>query len=374
MPASRITIPVLAIVFLLLPAVTAHGRTVEIAEFRLSAAKAATLSDRWADRILARHATGTWAPLRHDLTDRDLATMGLPPHRVLAKRRYRRPTAVRNGRLVVLGASKRGANGKGGKPSGDGSGSSSAVTTFAGTGFFGIRPGAWYLIITDKGVSWCSLAHVYGASGSYAVSTAGHCGKVGDVATMIGVVGNRTPVLLDIGKFSKSTGDGGIGRDWALISVPSGLQHLVTPTMAFWGGPIGMYTATGEVLGVDLSRGRISPNPDPVLVQQIVHYGHGLGVGTGGTPRSGTAITWRKDYFTFFGVLSPGDSGSGSNTLTGDTLGANREAAGINTHIYVDPSMRTGTGVMAGTRATLVSATLANGQILPYPLPIPAAP
>lgn len=384
MPASRITIPMFAIVLVLLSAATAHGRTIEIAEFRLPAAKAAALGDRWVDRVLARHATGTWAPLRYDLTDRDLATMGLPPHRVLAKRRYRRPTAVRNGRLVALASPKRkgpgqsdkpsGEGGKGGKPSGEGDGSSPALTTFAGAGFFGIRPGAWYLIITDKSVSWCSLAHVYGSPGNYAVSTAGHCGKVGDVATMIGVVGNRTPVLLDIGKFSKSTGDGGIGRDWALISVPSGLQHLVTPTMAFWGGPIGMYTATGEVLGADLTRGRITPNPDPVLVQQIVHYGHGLAVGTGGTPRSGTAINWRKDYFTFFGVLSPGDSGSGSNTLTGDTLGANREAAGINTHIYVDPSLRTGMGIMAGTRATLVRASLANGQILPYPAPIPAAP
>jgi hypothetical protein len=102
-----------------------------------------------------------------------------------------------------------------------------------------------------------------------------------------------------------------------------------------------------------------------------VHYGHGVGVGTGGTPRSGTAINWQPDHFTFFGVITPGDSGSGSNTLTGDTLGANRQAAGINTHLYVDPSLKTGVGLMAGTRATLVNGTLANGQILPYPAPTP---
>jgi hypothetical protein len=110
--------------------------------------------------------------------------------------------------------------------------------------------------------------------------------------------------------------------------------------------------------------------PDPTLVQQVVHYGHGAGIGTGGTPRSGTAITWRPDMFAFFGAITPGDSGSGSNTLTGDTVGANREAAGINTHIYVDASLRTGVGLMAGTRATQVG-TVANGQILPYPAPTP---
>jgi hypothetical protein len=108
-----------------------------------------------------------------------------------------------------------------------------------------------------------------------------------------------------------------------------------------------------------------------MLVQQIVHYGHGLGLGPGGTPRSGTAIAWQPDHFSFFGAISPGDSGSGSNALTGDTVGANRQAAGINTHIYVDASLRTGVGTMAGTRATLVPGTLANGQLLPYPAPTP---
>jgi hypothetical protein len=33
--------------------------------------------------------------------------------------------------------------------------------------------------------------------------------------------------------------------------------------------------------------------------------------------------------------------------------------------------MRTGVGILAGTRATKVPATLANGQILPYPVPLP---
>jgi hypothetical protein len=141
--------------------------------------------------------------------------------------------------------------------------------------------------------------------------------------------------------------------------------------MAFWGGPIGMYRETGEVVAFDSETGTLSADPNPLLVQQIVHYGHGAGIGAGGTPRSGTAITWQERHFAFFGAITPGDSGSGSNTVTGDAIGANRQAAGINTHIYVDGSLETGLGLMAGTRATLVPGTLANGQIVPYPAPTP---
>ena len=178
-------------------------------------------------------------------------------------------------------------------------------------------------------------------------------------------------MLIDFGKFTTSTRDAGIGKDWALIGVDSTWQNLVTPTMAFWGGPIGMYRATGELVSANTVQGSVSVDPNPTLVQQIVHYGHGAGIGAGGTPRSGTAINWRSNYYTFFGAITPGDSGSGSNTLTGDAVGANRQAAGINTHIYVDGSLRTGLGTMAGTRATLVNGTLANGQLVPYPIPTP---
>jgi hypothetical protein len=295
------------------------------------------------------------------------------------------PTAIlRNGKMKRLAtraqmaaAAKGGGGGKGGG-SGSGTAAGPSLVAFAGTGFFGIRPGGWLLLFNDNSIGWCSFAHVYGTPGAYKISTAGHCGKVGDTATVIGLVGGKdvggapVPVLMDIGKFTSSTGDAGIGRDWALITVDPLYQNLVTPTMAFWGGPIGMYTATGEVLHVDPSgKTPLTVTPNPTLVQQIVHYGHGVGIGAGGTPRSGTAITWLPDHYSFFGAITPGDSGSGSNTVTGDTVGANREAAGINTHIYVDGSMKTGVGYLAGTRATLVNGTLANGQILPYPAPTP---
>jgi hypothetical protein len=354
-------------------ATSAEARTVKVGEFKLSAKRMKALRTDWVNRIQAHYPKGSWAPMKFNLSNRDLRLMGLPSKRVLLSHHYRTPTAAySNGKLVRLGARKR--------PSGSASAAAApGLVTFAGTGFFGIRPGAWLLFINEQqgSVGWCSAAHVYGSPGAYQISTAGHCGNAGDTVTMIGALSDKTflgapvPVLMDIGTFSSSTGDAGIGKDWALISVASQYQNLVTPTMAFWGGPIGMYTATGEVVGLDTTTGNVSVNPNPTLVQQIVHYGHGAGVGAGGTPRSGTAINWRPTYFTFFGVITPGDSGSGSNTLTGDTVGANREAAGINTHIYVDGSMKTGLGLMAGTRATLVNGTLANGQILPYPAPTP---
>ena len=359
---------------------TAHAKTYKVGEFKLPESRIDQLRDRWANQIESRYAAGSWAPLSYELSNRDLKLMGLPPKRVLLKQRYRKPTAVYpSGRMVKMRTKP--PSGRGGGGSGSDSGSTNAAATpivsFAGTGFFGIRPGAWVLLMNGGSIGWCSLAHVYGTPGSYKISTAGHCGNVGDTATVIGALGDKTvngvpvPVLMDIGRFSSSTGDGGIGNDWALITVDPPYQPLVTPTMAFWGGPIGMYTPTGEVVAINTNNGEISVTPDPALVQQVVHYGHGTGIGAGGTPRSGTAITWKPDHFAFFGAITPGDSGSGSNTLTGDTVGANREAAGINTHIYVDGSMRTGLGVMAGTRATKVNGTLANGQILPYPAPTP---
>ncbi|MEA2442775.1 MAG: hypothetical protein QOJ12_67 [Thermoleophilales bacterium] len=355
------------------PSAVAKTRTYTLGEFKLPDARIDQLRDRFVDQISARYPAGSWAPMKYELSNRDLKLMGLPSKQVLLSHRYKHPTAVYpSGRMLRLSTQARGRKG-----GGSASAAATPIVAFAGTGYFGIRPGGWLLLMNGGSIGWCSFAHVYGTPGTYKISTAGHCGKVGDTATVIGALGDKTvagvsvPVLMDIGKFSSSTGDGGIGNDWALITVDPPYQPLVTPTMAFWGGPIGTYTATGEVVSADLVNGGVSVTPNPTLVQQVVHYGHGAGLGAGGTPRSGTAITWRPNYFAFFGAITPGDSGSGSNTLTGDTVGANREAAGINTHIYVDGSLRTGLGLMAGTRATLVAATLANGQIVPYPAPTP---
>jgi hypothetical protein len=359
------TVAALSLLTLTATGSAAQAKTYKVGEYKLPERNIDQLRNRFADQIESRYAQGSWAPMKYELSNRDLKLMGLPSKRVLLKQRYRKPTAVYpSGRVQRLRV-------KGGRAQLNAA--ATPVVSFAGAGFFGIRPGAWVLLMNGGSIGWCSLAHVYGGT---SIATAGHCGNVGDTATVIGALGDKTvaglpvPVLMDIGKFSSSTGDGGIGNDWALISVDAPYRPLMTPTMAFWGGPIGMYTPNGDVVGADLTTGEISVTPNPTLAQGIVHYGHGTGIGAGGTPRSGAAISWKPDHFVFFGAITPGDSGSGSNTLTGDTLGANREAAGINTHIFVDGSLRTGLGVMAGTRATK-AGTVTNGQILPYPAPTP---
>lgn len=329
------------------------------------------LRDAWIARLVAEHPEAGWAPLRTELNDEDLELLGLPPRDWLLSHRFPEPTMVsRDGTAepVELPSLQptRGTLGP-------------TVATYAGLGCFGIRPGAWLLLITGNSIGWCSMAHVYGTPGNYQISTAGHCGKVGDVATVIAALGNRAgllnPILLDFGKFAK-VNDGGLGKDWALISIDAAWQSLVSPTMCFWGGPRGMYTKVGAT--VTLQANRLPPsvtlNADPFLAQAIVQYGHGTGVGTGGTPRAGAAIAWMSSHFMFVGAITPGDSGSGSNTLTGDTVGATMEAAGINTHLWIDVLMRSGIGIMGGTRATQVPATLANGQIVPYPVPAPGLP
>ena len=376
--AGVVALALMALVVPGAPATDTAATPVQLDEFRLSTSTMDVLRGRWLDQLESTYGAGHWAPMRMVLDDADLALMGLPPKRVLTSHRYPEPTW-----FDAQGNPHR----AGGKTKGGGGSttSDSGVVAVAGAGWAGIRPGALLLTITSNEVGWCSAAHVYGSPGSYQISTAGHCGKTGGIVTMIGAVGSHrdpitgapVPVLLDIGKYSKSTGDAGLGKDWALIGVYSNLQNLVTPTMALWGGPKGMYTKTGEVASVSFGRSLI-PTPsvtaDPFLAQDIVHYGHGTGIGTGGTGRTAAVIAWRTNHYMFTGAITPGDSGSGSNTLTGDSVGAERECAGINTHLWIDSLMRDGIGIMGGTRCTQVQATLADGQLIPYPAPAPGLP
>ena len=100
--------------------------------------------------------------------------MGLPPKRVLLSHRYRvRPRSVRMAAWSGSAGAARAAQGG----CGHGGGRPRRCVTFAGTGFAGIRPGAFLLLINDGSIGWCSMAHVYGSPGGYSVSTAGHCGK-----------------------------------------------------------------------------------------------------------------------------------------------------------------------------------------------------
>lgn len=180
-----------------------------------------------------------------------------------------------------------------------------------------------------------------GSGSGFFIGTAGHCGKAGDPVVML-----FAPVgLVRIGKISKST-DGGVGNDFALIAIDPALNKWVSPSLAYWGGPTGVYTGTG-----------------PAAVQ---HAGWGLVVGTGGTPRAGLGLVWTADQWRFESAIAPGDSGSGAIVAGG--LGA-----GNITHIVVN-TRHSPPAYMAGTAMTKImrmvgSLQLATCAAVPWPAP-----
>jgi hypothetical protein len=188
-------------------------------------------------------------------------------------------------------------------------------------GEIGIRPGSW--MIAPAG---CTMNFVFGSPGSYSIGTAGHCGKSGeDVVLLTLAPGGANPVLVELGSVQKSV-DGGIGNDFALVSIRPELQSWVSPTIAVVAGPCGSYSGSG---------------PEPVF-----HYGHGLAVGSGGTPRAGLALKWESSAFGWSGAAAPGDSGSAVRVNTG------MQAAGDLTHLVVDTTWLP--SYIAGTRMSRI--------------------
>ncbi len=203
--------------------------------------------------------------------------------------------------------------------------------------FTGIRPGSWMI-----SPAWCTLSFVFG-SDAY-IGTAGHCTSVGDEVTIIAAPG----VLMNIGRTVQSI-DNGIGDDFALIEIHPEMVEFVNPSMAIVAGPTG--------------------SKAPAFGDPILHVGHGVVVGTGGTARPGL-VTWLGEQgseasgYGWDGAASFGDSGSGVRAVNG-------EAVGNLTHLVV------GTGylpaVIAGTEIDrilqIAGAPLATATLVPNPLP-----
>jgi hypothetical protein len=188
-------------------------------------------------------------------------------------------------------------------------------------GEIGIRPGSW--MIAPAG---CTMNFVFGSPGSYSIGTAGHCGKAGENVVLLTLApGGANPVLVELGTIQTSV-DGGIGNDFALVSIRPELQSWVSPTIAVVAGPCGSYAGSGP--------------------EAVFHYGHGLAVGTGGTPRAGLALRWESSAFGWSGAASPGDSGSAVRVNTG------MQAAGDLTHLVVDPAWLP--SYIAGTRISRI--------------------
>jgi len=182
----------------------------------------------------------------------------------------------------------------------------------------GIRPGAW--MIAPYG---CTMNFIFKKSGSYGIGTAGHCvDKLGQEVVLLTVApGGSNPVLVEVGTV-QARQDNGIGADFALVSVRPQVSSWVDPTIAVVAGPCGAYSGSGP--------------------ETVAHYGHGLVIGTGGTPRAGVALTWKNASYGWDGAAIFGDSGSPVR-VTG------LAAAGNLTHLVVDsrwlPSFIVGTRI-----------------------------
>lgn len=189
-----------------------------------------------------------------------------------------------------------------------------------------LRPGA-QLIINNAAL--CTANWVYrDEAGALYLGTAGHCAVPGDVVASPGVASK-------IGDVAFSTGNGGVGNDFALIRIDPALYSIVTPTMCHWGGPVA-----------------VSQDSDFALAPgfPVLHYGWGLGLGQAGPatrPRAGftQGRTMSEASFVAEILIGPGDSGSAIQLSSGRVVG-------IVTHglILPQPAPNVGAGLGLGTR------------------------
>lgn len=224
-----------------------------------------------------------------------------------------------------------------------------AIADVPVSGYVGIRPGSE--MISPAG---CTMNFVFRKSGVSAIGTAGHCvDKVGQPVTLLTVApGTNNPVIVTIGNVI-SRSDNGVGSDFALVSIKPELQSWVFPTIAQVGGPCGSYTADGTAPDVNGWNPFVKGENPIEAGESIHHYGHGLGIGTGGTSRAGVATAWTTDAFYWAGAVIFGDSGSAARV-------GNFQAAGDVTHLIVNLKFA---AYNAGTRITKM-LSLASGWSL----------
>ena len=214
-------------------------------------------------------------------------------------------------------------------------------------GEVGIRPGSWMI-----SPYWCTMNFIFRKKTTLAIGTAGHCIEAGEPVVLLTLAptgGN--PVLVQLGRVLLHW-DAGIGRDYALVEIPRSRYEWVFPTLAVVGGPCGVYTGG-------------SPQP-------VAHYGHGIGLGTGGTPRAGVGIEssqpqgfqlqWDADSYAWAGAIASGDSGSGVRVATMQAVGNLTHGLAVNVPVP-QPSV-----IAWGTRITKVTSQgwrLINSPLCP---------
>lgn len=253
----------------------------------------------------------------------------------------------------------------------------------------GIGPGTWLISLfctsvggvqVPDGFAWCTANFVFQSGGSYGLGTAGHCAAKDALASPVTAVvtpppevcadgGSCAPGLYAIGTF-KVVHNGGLGDDFALISIDPAFNSWLRPTMPVFGGPTGSYT--GGLAGVSaqsVSAGPVTallPGYTPAVVG---HCGHGVVVGTGDTCRTSAGLFASSTWYAWYGASTPGDSGSGVEIL-GDyasPLNAVPAAADLTHIIILDASVSnqgqvtTGPdypGMIAGTQMSKILSIL----------------
>jgi hypothetical protein len=163
----------------------------------------------------------------------------------------------------------------------------------------------------------CTLNWIYqDAQGALYIGTAGHCAPSHGAMT-INVAG-----IGDIGDVAFTTGNRGVGNDFALIAVTPALYHLVDATLCHWGGPGGTHTTAGN--------------------QVLAHFGHGTFWGQSPETQGRLGVVrsngWSSNAITFTGSVGPGDSGSPIRVV-----GNGDGAAGVITHTSSYAFPHTGT-------------------------------
>lgn len=164
----------------------------------------------------------------------------------------------------------------------------------------GIRPGTWM-----KSPAACSMAHVVRDQLDRAyILTAGHCAGAGQQVSLVAEG--------DIGVVVASR-NGGVGADYALVRVDPQHEAKVSGSMVGWHGPVGLATQVEEGL--------------------VHHYGWGATTWQAHATRCRAGATigafWGVASFGFVGHVIWGDSGSGTNTMSGKALGINTHLGGI---------------------------------------------
>jgi hypothetical protein len=229
----------------------------------------------------------------------------------------------------------------------DGNGWTAAPVDAPLPGEVGIRPGSWMI-----SPYLCTMNFIFQKSGTLAIGTAGHCIDGNEPVVLLTLApSSGVPVLVELGQVLLKR-NAGIGQDYALVEIPPEHHDWVFPTMGVVGGPCGVFAEN---------------TPQPVF-----HYGHGVGVGTGGTPRAGMGFAlaedpigvkgtdwdWDADSIVWAGLINGGDSGSGVRVGTLPAVSNLTHGIGIT---GLEPS-----AIAWGTRVTTI--TSGGWQLVNSPL------